>query len=79
MTTVRDSKGVRIGPPEEGSHPAFSLFHFLTFLIFAPENRCESSFRPPRPDWDSLQTRLWADSGSALDGHRSADVRVVSM
>ena len=70
--------GVRASS-EGGAQLAPSLFHFLIFLIFSRENWCENAFRIPQPDWSTLQTRLWADSGSALEGHTSADVRVVSM
>ncbi len=70
--------GVRASS-EGGASLAPSLFHFLIFLSFSCENWCESAFRPPRPNWSTLQTRLWAHSGSALDGHKSAGVRVISM
>ncbi len=64
---------------EGGARFAPSVFHFLIFLIFSRENWCENAFRPPQPNWPTLQTRLWADSGSALDGHTSVDVRVACM
>ena len=67
------------GSSEGGAQFSSSLFHFLIFLIFSRENGCENAFRTPQPNWSTIQTRLWADSGSALEGHPSADVRVVRM
>ena len=77
---MRESAGVGVRASSAGgTQLAPSLFYFLIFLIFSRENWGENAFRPPQPDWSTLQTRLWADSGSALEGHTSADVRVVSM
>ncbi len=46
---------------EGGAQLAPSLFHFLIFLIFSPENRCESAFNayPPEQLVSHLLTSSW--------------------